>query len=136
MKEVTSKTIHPSIRKLLSYATSESKVIEEYDNYIRSLNRKLYSFELESEIVGVIGIEMIRPNNGVIKHIAVSPNQRGHEIGSRMIKFVCEIHSLSYISAETDRDAVGFYRKYGFQITSLGEKYPGVERFECEYAVK
>lgn len=53
-----------------------------------------------------------------------------------MIKCVCEIHSLSYISAETDRDAVGFYRKYGFQITSLGEKYPGVERFKCEYAVK
>lgn len=73
MKEVTSKTIHPSIRKLLSYATSESRVIEEYDNYLRALGRKLYSFELESDIVGVIGIEMIGPNNSVIKHIAVSP---------------------------------------------------------------
>ncbi|MNP39986.1 hypothetical protein D3C76_1335850 [compost metagenome] len=35
------------------------------------------------------------------------------------------------IKAETDKDTVGFYKKIGFSITSLGEKYPGVERFEC-----
>ena len=28
-------------------------------------------------------------------------------------------------------DAVEFYRKLGFSIESLGEKYPGVERFRC-----
>ncbi|WP_268921683.1 hypothetical protein [Metabacillus sediminilitoris] len=37
------------------------------------------------------------------------------------------------ITAETDKEAVVFYRNYGFKITSLGEKYPGVERFLCEY---
>jgi hypothetical protein len=28
-------------------------------------------------------------------------------------------------------NAVNFYRNIGFEITSLGEKYPGVERFQC-----
>ena len=37
-------------------------------------------------------------------------------------------------TAETDKDAVDFYRKLGFSVTSLGEKYPGVERFHCEYS--
>jgi len=37
------------------------------------------------------------------------------------------------IVAETDHEAVDFYRRYGFFITSLGEKYPGVERFLCQY---
>ncbi|WP_239984546.1 hypothetical protein [Lentibacillus sediminis] len=50
-----------------------------------------------------------------------------------MIKFICNKHSLQFISAETDKDAVVFYQNLGFQITSLGEKYPGVERFLCEY---
>ena len=36
------------------------------------------------------------------------------------------------ITAETDRDAVEFYWSSGFKVTSLGEKYPGVERFLCE----
>jgi len=49
-----------------------------------------------------------------------------------MIDFIIEKHSLSMISTETDQDAVNFYNKIGFSITSLGEKYPGVERFWCE----
>jgi ribosomal protein S18 acetylase RimI-like enzyme len=33
------------------------------------------------------------------------------------------------IVAETDRNGVGFYAATGFTVTSLGEKYPGAERF-------
>lgn len=36
------------------------------------------------------------------------------------------------VTAETDHDAVGFYRTYGFSIHSLGEKYAGVERFSVQ----
>ncbi|MCR8987222.1 hypothetical protein NW801_19655 [Brevibacillus laterosporus] len=70
MKEVHTETIHPSIRKLLSFATSEFKVGQEYRKYLELLNRKLYSFELEGEIVGCIGIEMISDKECEIKHIA------------------------------------------------------------------
>ncbi|EOR21192.1 N-acetyltransferase GCN5 [Niallia nealsonii AAU1] len=48
-----------------------------------------------------------------------------------MIKFLSK--QYTFISAETDNDAVGFYRKNGFKITSLGEKYPIVEWFLCIY---
>ena len=131
MKEVNSETIPPSIRKLLSFATSEIKVDQEYENYLNSLNRQLYSFELEGEIVGCIGIEFSSLIECEIKHIAVSLVQRGKGIGSKMINYITEQYPI--ISAETDNDAVGFYRDFGFDITSLGEKYPGVERFLCKY---
>lgn len=36
-----------------------------------------------------------------------------------------------WLVAETDADAVGFYRHSGFEVMSLGEKYPGTERFSC-----
>ncbi|NYE04281.1 ribosomal protein S18 acetylase RimI-like enzyme [Bacillus niacini] len=48
-----------------------------------------------------------------------------------MISSILEMYPS--VHAETDSDAVEFYRKYGFKITSLGEKYPGVERLLCEY---
>ncbi|MBU7595841.1 GNAT family N-acetyltransferase (plasmid) [Metabacillus halosaccharovorans] len=131
MKIINSKTIHPSVRELLSFATSDFKVDLEYQMYLKSLNRKLYCFELQEEIIGCIGIEIISFNECVIKHIAVSSEHRGKGIGSRMIEFLSEEFTL--ITAETDKDAVDFYRKYGFSITSLGEKYPGVERFLCDY---
>jgi hypothetical protein len=37
---------------------------------------------------------------------------------------------LKNVEAETDREADGFYRACGFTVHSLGEKYPGVERFQ------
>ncbi len=131
MKKVNAETIPRSISNLLSLATSHHKVEQEYEKYVTSSNRTLYSFDIAGEIVGCIGIEQISLIACEIKHIAVFANRRGHGIGSKMIHSISDKYSL--ISAETDHDAVAFYRNYGFTITSLGEKYPGVERFLCEY---
>jgi len=131
MNIVQANTISPTIRKLLSFATSDKKVQQEYEKYILLSNRTLYSFEVKGEIVGCIGIEKIGLSKCEIKHIAVLVDQRGKGIGSKMINFMtCKYSS---IVAETDYEAVDFYRRYGFVITSLGEKYPGVERFLCQY---
>ncbi|WP_175639131.1 GNAT family N-acetyltransferase [Metabacillus schmidteae] len=134
MKKILSEKIDPSIRELLSFATSYHKIDQEYEKYLGSLNRILFGLELKEEIVGCIGVEIINSKECVIKHIAVSSKQRGKGIGSKMITFLTD--QYPFITAETDKDAVDFYRKYGFFITSLVEKYPGVERFLCEYRVE
>lgn len=131
MKEIKSTSIQPNVREFLSFATSEKNVEKEYELYIQSPVRKLYGYDLESEVAGCIGLEFLSPKRCEIKHIAVSLDHRGIGIGSKMISFVLEKHSLSFMFAETDKDAVNFYENYGFKITSLGEKYPGVERFRC-----
>lgn len=120
------------IRELLAYATSSSKIDAEYKLYQEKKNRKLYGYKQAEQFVGCIGVELPAENICIIKQIAVSPSERGRGIGERMIDFINDHHSLSRISAETDQDAVDFYKKMGFTITSLGEKYPGVERFYCE----
>ncbi|MEC1520416.1 GNAT family N-acetyltransferase [Neobacillus niacini] len=131
MKIVEPNTMQHSIRKLLALATSKEKIEIEYERYLKYPNRTLFAFELEGEIAGCIGIEFSSLKLCEIKHIAVSSEHRGKGIGSKMIRFILEMYPS--VSAETDSDAVEFYRKYGFKITSLGEKYPGVERFLCEY---
>jgi len=131
MNIVQANTISPAIRKLLSFATSDKKVQQEYEKYILLSNRTLYSFGVRGKIVGCIGIEQLSLSKCEIKHIAVLADQRGKGIGSKMIHFIASKYPS--IVAETDYEAVDFYRRYGFFITSLGEKYPGVERFVCQY---
>nr|WP_232336825.1 GNAT family N-acetyltransferase [Planococcus lenghuensis] len=87
--------------------------------------------EQEGVIAGCIGIELTENMRGQIRHIAVSPKMRGRQMGRNMITEIHRLHGLLQLHAETDCDAAGFYRRCGFNISSLGEKYPGVERFLC-----
>jgi ribosomal protein S18 acetylase RimI-like enzyme len=125
--------IHPNVWNLFSYATSEKNVEKEYKSYMELPCRKLYGYVLDGELVGCIGIELLNQKRCEIKHIAVSPRHRNEGIGSKMINFILEQYSLVSVIAETDNDAVNFYKKYGFEIISQGEKYIGVERFQCIY---
>lgn len=132
MIEILSKSIHLSVRELLAFATSEERVEMDYRQYQQSANRKLYGYELEGQVIGCIGIKFSGSNECEIKHIAVSPHMREQQIGRKMIQFICGKYSLKFVSAETDKAAVEFYRRTGFHVTSLGEKYPGTERFLCK----
>lgn len=134
--EIDSMIHQSSIKNLLSYATSIDKVDNVYGRYIQSSNQQLFGFMEEKKIIGIIGIELHTTKICEIKHIAVSPEVRREGIGSKMIHFLCDNYPLATIFAETDADAVEFYRKFGFKITTLGEKYPAVERFWCEYKIE
>lgn len=67
----------------------------------------------------------------VISSIAVAPNARGAGIGSGLLRAAATELGCRLIRAETDGDAVGFYRRCGFDVRSLGEKYPGCVRYAC-----
>ena len=136
MKEIKSPSIDSNIKELLSFATSEKNVEREYELYIHSPFQHLFGYDLENVVVGCIGIEFLSSSRCEIRHIAVFPNHRGKGIGSKMISYIKNKHSLSIICAETDKDAIHFYKNFGFTITSLGEKYPGVERFKCILEIK
>lgn len=131
MVEINANLIHPQLRELLSFATKKQKVEQEYQTYTQTVARRLYGYMLDELVIGCIGIELLGQNRCEIKHLAVMPNHRGKGIGSEMIRYIKEVHALTVIFAETDKEAVDFYEKCGFKITSLGEKYPGVERFRC-----
>ena len=66
--------------------------------------------------------------------IAVDASARGKGIGSYMINQVINNYGLLSVYAETDNDAVGFYRKNNFSITEFSEIYDGetVIRYKCE----
>ncbi|BAH56087.1 GNAT family N-acetyltransferase [Rhodococcus opacus] len=78
--------------------------------------------------VGVIGYSAT-PDQLTLLHLATDPTCRQQGIGTALIHWVHARHPDIPLAAETDADAVRFYEKTGFTSTSLGEKYPGVERF-------
>ncbi|UDH01515.1 GNAT family N-acetyltransferase [Rhodococcus opacus] len=78
--------------------------------------------------VGVIGYSAA-PDRTTLLHLATDPACRQHGIGTALIHWVHARHPDIPLTAETDADAVRFYENTGFTSTSLGEKYPGVERF-------
>jgi ribosomal protein S18 acetylase RimI-like enzyme len=92
---------------------------------------RLLGIEQSGILAGCIGLELTMGTCAVIHNIAVAIEFRGRGFGRAMIEAVAKQFQLGELVAETDVDAVEFYRRCGFEITSLGERYPGVERFRC-----
>jgi ribosomal protein S18 acetylase RimI-like enzyme len=74
------------------------------------------------EIFGVCGFRVYHTDRVEIMNIAVAENARKRGIGSAMVNALRDEFLLP-IHAETDDDAVGFYRNVGFD---------GARRWVCE----
>lgn len=81
--------------------------------------------------IAVIGLERRPGDEAEITALAVAPEWRGRGIAGRLVFGAGERLGLGAVEAETDADAVDAYRTIGFAVESLGERYPGVERFRC-----
>jgi inorganic pyrophosphatase len=83
----------------------------------------------------LIGIIIYRSENSkvIIEYFGVESIYRHKGIGSKLIDEVIRKTKANYIVAETEDDAVNFYRKYGFAITMLGKIYPERNHYRCEY---
>lgn len=70
-------------------------------------------------------------DTGRLVAIAVAFDVRGRGYGRSLVDALPSLLEITELEAETDIDAVGFYRAVGFTVRSIGEKFPGVERFVC-----
>lgn len=99
--------------------------------YRQDASQHLYGTFREGRLAGLIGLETAASPHLHIRHLVVYPAYRGTGVGRELIEAVWNSLKPVRLSAETDASAVGFYRRCGFSAQSLGEKYPGVERFLC-----
>lgn len=101
------------------------------DAYRTNPSLAMLGIEADDQLIGLLGLEHDIAQRGVIRHIVVHPTRRGKGIGRLMVVQATARFGLRELSAETDAEAVGFYQRCGFTVQSLGEKYPGRERFHC-----
>ncbi|MBD0380794.1 GNAT family N-acetyltransferase [Paenibacillus sedimenti] len=135
--EVKSRLEESQIQELLGYSVFPDpedldSTIELYKNDSELL---LFGYESEGVMVGIIGFRLNGSNEMTLTHLAVEPESRGVGFGRGIILEIIEEAKPARIVAETDEEAVEFYRNIGFVINSLGEVYPGVERFRCTYEI-
>lgn len=100
------------------------------ENEYKVSNNILFSVINNNYIIGLVGVSN-SDKEIVIKHIAVQKHLQKQGIGKEIINEIHHLYPNKVIVAETDRDAVFFYSRLGFEVLSLGEKYPGVIRYKC-----
>lgn len=88
----------------------------------------IYLCRKAEEKVGILSLRRIDNGGAEIEGIAVLAGSRGSGIGKYMFQEAMEREKLTWITAETDEDAVDFYRKCGFQVTELGAIYGAGKR--------
>lgn len=128
---------NPAIRELLApaiYNPTAERLAQICQRYQTEPTWRLLGYRHRGSIVGCLGLELRGQDNAVIRHIAVAPAWRERGIGKALIVHAIRTFTLSDLIAETDCEAVEFYRRCGFAVQSLGEKYPGTERFLCSYS--
>ncbi|PFN19771.1 GNAT family N-acetyltransferase [Bacillus cereus] len=117
-----------SILNVLQHAVGPNEIsLKKAVLFYQGNEGTLYNYEEKA----CIGIEVIEGSKARICHIAVMKKYRHQGIALQMIREVVRMYQLTYVEAETDDAAVEFYKRIGFQVKSLGEKYPGRERFHC-----
>ena len=109
----------------------DERISRELDLYLTDDSRGLYGEVIHQRLAGLIGLVPSSEEAVELKHIAIKSQYRRHGLGTKLIYEYWQSYHPVKIIAETDQDAVGFYSKAGFEVHSLGEKYPGVERFQC-----
>ncbi len=125
----------PEIRELLSYSVFpdpeelELAVLE----YKNNPDLQLGGLESEKEIIAVIGYRHVEEGTIEVKHLAVRPDCRGAGFGRGLLLELIAKEKPKRIVAETDEETVEFFRNVGFEIRSLGEKFPGAEKFLCSF---
>lgn len=124
---------HPELPTVIApsigNSTSDEKMQKILGGYEEPGHYLVGSFEA-NRLIGVVGLE-IQGKTGIIKHIAVLPTYRLQGIGKALIKHVIDHFFLKTLHAETDEDAVDFYRKLKFACQPFEGLYG--KRYQCNY---
>ena len=121
---------NPVVREILSESMFDNSP-EAVDLKVAEIRRKsdwqVFGVIEGDKFLGVCVFE-VHTDWVEILHIAVPKNMRTLGVGSAMITALRHKYLLR-IEAETDEDAVEFYRKYGFETIEI-KKY-NVRRWTC-----
>jgi ribosomal protein S18 acetylase RimI-like enzyme len=110
---------------------TQEKLEKLTDMYSRDADISAFAWHEEGCIVGIIVLRALGAGCFEIISIAVNAPRQRAGIGRALVEGAKRTLDCVSLFAETDDDAVEFYRKAAFAVTSLGEKYPGIVRYAC-----
>lgn len=130
--DVKESLCNKSVYSLLApsvFNPTHERLLSRAEKYQADDKSKVYAYSESGEYKGII-VFKIEDNTAEILDIAVQPEYQGKGIGSRLIDYIFSQFSINKIIAETDDDAIGFYKKYGFTVIDTKVKFD-TKRYVC-----
>lgn len=85
----------------------------------------------DGEPIGIIGVRRVDNAFVEIMHIAVKADYQKKGVGKQLIDYVNQAERVDQIVAETDYEAVEFYKKLGFKVEEKEDVVTGFVRYTC-----
>ena len=105
------------------YHSSYEEYKEKMTGFLQDKRAEIYICTQEGAITGMLILDLSQTIPEILG-IAVSERNRGKGVGRNLIRQVMERENLKSIRAETDEDAIGFYRRCGFEEEKKRVEYP------------
>lgn len=123
----------PEVEALLAHAMfpDAARIARNLEAYRTDPGRQLFLWETGGRVVCAVGLH-VRARQAEVLHIGTDPQERGKGFARALLSAVASALDLTALSAETDEDAVGFYRRSGFQVREAAPR-GGQRRFACEW---
>ena len=120
----------PAIRRVLEQSHGSTGALEEACAHYRSGEWTFIGWQDGEEILACAGAEKLSSSTIGVRSIAVAPAWRNRGVGRTLIDALAERAGAKRVVAETDDDAVGFYRRCGFAVEDAPPKF-GRARYWC-----
>ena len=122
----------PHMLQLLApsvFNPTEERLLNRAKKYGEDENTNIYAYKDNGEYKGIVVFEILN-NSATILVIAVKLEHQGRGIGSKLVDFIFNSFNVDGITAETDDDAIGFYKKYGFTVADTKVEFD-TKRYVC-----
>jgi len=120
----------PAVLNVLVLSHGSEEALDEVRSHYASGEWEFIGLQVEGQVVGCAGAERLDGETIGMRSIAVDPSTRHRGLGRALIDALAERLGARRVVAETDDDAVGFYRSCGFAIESARPKF-GRARYWC-----
>ena len=122
------------IYKYCMFMPTKEKFQKKTDQFATDDSIKIFACFHQGKVAGIIVVSFTGQHKIEIVGIAVDVPFRNKGIGSYMINCLIDDYSVKSIFAETDKDAVEFYKKNNFEIEEFAENYDGetIIRYKCK----
>jgi len=101
--------------------------------FIDSASTSIFGYLDDNHIVAIIVIDKQQNKMSEIRGISIHPAYRNRGIGRQLVQYACNLLAIKNLYAETDDDAVDFYKHCGFQtkVFYKEDEKGSYRRHEC-----
>lgn len=128
--ELNGRQDEPAVLEILRQGHGSDEALNEACAHYRSGEWPFIGWQEGDDMVACAGAEEHANATIGVRSIVVAPNWRNRGLARALIHALAERMRADQIVAETDDDAVGFYRRCGFCVEDAPPKF-GRPRYWC-----